>query len=256
MQGLIIFIISTLFLIVILFVRIPVFKRRAKLRANFRELLFQHVLYYRSLSNTNKIRFEEKINDFLFYVKIHGVKTEVTDLDKLLVASSAVIPVFGFDNWRYYNLHDVLLYPDTFDRDNFSVTDLDRNTLGMVGTGPMQRIMILSKPALHEGFLNEISNHNTGIHEFVHLVDKADGATDGIPQQLLNVRSTVRWKSLMNEEIEKIKKEQSDIDAYAATSTTEFFAVVAEYFFQQPNLLKERHTELFEMMTEMFQQNL
>jgi len=256
MHGLIIFIVCAILLAILLFIKIPGLKRKIKLPSNFRNLLLQNVYYYRKLNKADKIRFEEKIKDFLSYIKIHGVKTEVTDLDKLLVASSAVIPVFGFPEWRYYNLHDVLLYPDTFDRDNFSITDLDRNTLGMVGTGPLQRMMILSKPALREGFMNEGGKHNTGIHEFAHLLDKADGSTDGIPRQLLNEKSTSRWISLMNKTMEEIKRGYSDIDAYAATGSTEFFPVVAEYFFQRPDLFKENHPELFELMEEIFQQQV
>ena len=31
--------------------------------------------------------------------------------------TSAVIPLFGFPGWRYRNLNEVLLYPNTFDED-------------------------------------------------------------------------------------------------------------------------------------------
>jgi len=67
------------------------------------------------------------------------VHTVVDELDKLLVASSAVIPIFGFDGWHYYNLRNVLLYEDTFDAENFSMTGENRNILGMVGTGPCSK---------------------------------------------------------------------------------------------------------------------
>ena len=96
-------------------------KVKFKLPENYKELLRENVAYYRLLNETDKTRFEEKIKDFLSYVKIHGVHSPVEDLDKLLVASSAVIPIFGFDNWRYYNLHDVLLYDWAFDRESFSI---------------------------------------------------------------------------------------------------------------------------------------
>jgi len=35
---------------------------------------------------------------------------------------------------------------------------------------------------------------------------------------------------------------------YGATNTTEFFAVISEYFFEQPELLKSNHPDLFEML--------
>jgi len=254
MQGLIIFIICTVVLVFILFVRKPFFKPKVVLPTGFREILFSNVVYYRSLSDADKIRFEKKIKDFLSYVKIDGVNTRVDPIDKMLVACSAVIPIFGFENWRYYNLRYVLLYEGTFDKENFSTTSFERNTLGVVGSGALQQMMILSKPALREGFLNAGEKYNTGIHEFVHLLDKADGGADGVPEQLLNKEQIIQWNNIADEAVEKIKRNESDINPYGATNKTEFFAVASEYFFQRPDLLKENHPQLFEMMREIFKQ--
>src|SRR6266498_4242791 len=254
MAGLIAFVIGVILLVGIIFLWKPKRKNKVVLPENYRELLHDYVAFYRSLNDADKLRFEEKIKYFLSYVKIYGVSTEVDDLDKLLVASSAVIPIFGFDNWHYYNLRYVLIYEDAFNEDSFSTTDIERNIWGMIGTGAMQKMMILSKPALLMCFLNEAGTNNTVIHEFVHLLDKADGATDGIPEQLLSRQYTIPWLNLMNETIEKIKQGDSDINPYGATSKTEFFAVAAEYFFQRPDLFKENHPELFALMEQIFHQ--
>jgi Mlc titration factor MtfA (ptsG expression regulator) len=224
--------------VLLLFIKKPWLKQKISLPPGFREILFSNVAYYRALNNPDKIRFEKKIKDFLSYIKIDGVNTTVESIDKMLVASSAVIPTFGFEDWHYYNLRYVLLYEGTFDRENFSTTSFERNTLGMVGSGAMQQIMILSKPALREGFLNAGEKYNTGIHEFVHLLDKADGSADGIPQQLLNKEQIIIWNKIIDEAIEQIKKGESDINPYGATNKTEFFAVASEYFFQRPDLSK------------------
>ena len=248
--------------IIILIVILPLLiflilrKRKSKVRKvtlpqNFRGLLNEHVAFYRQLNDERKLKFENRIKEFLSYVRIDGVNTEVDELDKLLVASSAVIPVFNF-NWRYYNLRNVLIYGDTFNREEFSVTAQERDVLGMVGTGAMERMMILSKPALRQGFANENSMYNTGIHEFVHLLDKADGATDGIPEQLLSRQYTIPWIQYMNEEIGKIKEGNSDINIYGVTSQAEFFAVASEYFFGAPELFQRNHAELFNLMEKIF----
>ncbi|HTN05873.1 M90 family metallopeptidase [Agriterribacter sp.] len=221
---------------------------------NIPQLLSGHVAYYRELAPEQKTIFEKKVKEFLLYIRIHGVNTEVEDLDKVLVASSAVIPVFGFDKWRYYNLKDVLLYGDRFNTEDFSTTGNERNTLGMVGTGALQQMMILSKPALRQGFQNEGEKNNTGIHEFVHLLDKADGATDGIPEALVQRQYTIPWIKYMSEAIHDIKSGNSDIDIYGAASQAEFFAVAAEYFFKRPDLFEVRHPELFALMEKIFNQ--
>ena len=49
-----------------------------------------------------------------------------------------------------------------------------------------------------------------------------------------------------------MKEEDSDMNPYGYTNKTEFFAVAAEYFFEHPELFKEKHPALFEMMQKMF----
>ncbi|HRI20258.1 MAG TPA: zinc-dependent peptidase [Panacibacter sp.] len=254
MYGLIIFIISISIISWLILRKPSAVTIKVDLPQDFKELLLKNVAFYRALNDADKIRFEEKIKDFLSYVNIQGVNTETEELDKLLVASSAVIPVFGFDNWHYYNLQSVLLYADAFTADNFSTNSGEKNTLGMVGTGAMQQMMILSKPSLRLGFKNETDKNNTGIHEFVHLLDKADGETDGIPEQLLTRQYTIPWLSRIKESIDEIRKGKSDINPYGSVSTTEFFAVAAEYFFERPDLFKVKHPELSGLMEMAFQQ--
>ena len=224
------------------------------LPATYPELLEEHVAYYRSLSGEKKKLFDDRVRHFLNHIKIEGVGTTVDDLDKVLVASSAIIPIFGFDDW-YYPLTDILLYEDRFNAD-YQTTGDERNILGMVGEGgALQSTMVLSKPALHDGFANETSKGNTGIHEFVHLLDKVDGSTDGLPEYLLEKDHIKPWLQLIHRSIQEIKENHSDINPYGITNEAEFFAVVSEYFFKRPDLLHEKHPELFARLEEIFRQN-
>lgn len=220
-----------------------------------RKLLLEHVDFYQQLQPREKIRYENKIAAFLAEVHIEGVGTPIEPLDRLLVASSAVIPVFGFPDWRYQNLTNVLLYPDTFNTD-FQFEGGSRNILGMVGTGYMNGQMVLSRSALHQGFSKNAGKENTGIHEFVHLLDKSDGATDGIPENLMKHEYTVPWIKMIHQEIQRIEQGKSDINPYAVTNEAEFFAVVSEYFFEKPRLFKEKHPELYNMLANAFSQDL
>jgi len=252
MGALIVLLFIIVTIVIIVFYKKPL--KQVVLPINYKELLIENVAFYRSINDEEKIRFEEKIKEFLGYVRIHGVNTSVEDIDRLLVAASAVIPIFGFPEWKYYNLRDVLLYPDTFNKDEFLSANNNRNTLGMVGNGAMQRVMILSKPALHYGFKNDLGKENTGIHEFVHLLDKEDGAVDGLPEALLNRQYTIPWLELMTENIEAINAGRSDFNIYGATNKAEFFAVASEYFFERPDLFKENHEDLYNLMANIFHQ--
>ena len=220
---------------------------------NWRVILLHNINFYNAISDEEKKRFEYKIQEFLLNCRITGIKTTVDIKDKLLVASSAIIPIFSFNEWRYTNLQEVLLYPSMFNQ-NFETEGNNTNILGMVGSGYMEGKMILSKPALINGFSNSSDKKNTAIHEFTHLIDKIDGVTDGIPAVLLDKQYVIPWLDLIKKEIDVIYSNKSDINPYGATNNQEFFAVISEYFFERPKLLKKKHPELYSLLEKIFQQ--
>lgn len=217
------------------------------------KILNEKVSFYTELNSEEKIRFEKEILYFLNNVTVTGVKVEIDDADKLLVASSAVIPLFGFPELRYRNINEVLLYKDAFNEEHQTEGE-KRTILGKVGSGNMNRLMILSLPALRASFDNKTSKSNVGIHEFVHLIDKADGAVDGLPESLLQQQYVLPWLNAMQKEIGNINKNNSDINPYGATSQIEFLSVASEYFFNQPEKFKDNHPELYKLMTTMYRQ--
>lgn len=217
-------------------------------------VLETEVHYYQQLDAENKLLFQDRIQRFLSKVRITGVNTTVEETDRMLIGASAVIPVFGFPGWEYTNLNEVLLYPDAFN-ETFEQEGENRYTLGLVGTGAFQDIMILSQPQLLDGYRNPHSRSNPGIHEFVHLVDKTGGVVDGIPEAIMLKKYIQPWRELMQAGINKILEYNSDINPYGATNEGEFFAVVAEYFFKQPHVLKDNHPDLYKMLSNIFNQD-
>ena len=217
----------------------------------FKKILEEQVPFYKNLDDDRKQEFENRIQHFLARTRITGVKTTVEDIDRVLIASSAVIPIFNFSGWEYVNLHEVLLYPDSFDHE-FQQEGSHRSIIGMVGSGAMNHVMILSQHELRQAFINKTGKTNTAIHEFVHLVDKTDGTIDGVPEFIVEKKYILPWLQLMRKEIELILKDRSDIDPYGATNEAEFFAVVSEYFFERPKLLKEKHPDLYKLLSEIF----
>ena len=218
-------------------------------------ILARYVSFYNSLSGEEKNRFEYKVQEFLLNCRITGIDTSIDLTDKLLVASSAVIPIFQFDDWKYSNIHEVLLYPSMFN-ENFDTEGSGRGILGMVGSGYMEGKMILSKQALSHGFKNESDKKNTAIHEFVHLIDKTDGSVDGIPSLLLEKQYSIPWIDLINKKIDEIYDGKSDINPYGGTDRAEFFSVVSEYFFERPKLLAKNHPDLYNLLEKIFKQDM
>lgn len=220
---------------------------------DYRELLRGYVDFYNKLDDKNQAVFENRVQHFLATTTITGVNTAVESLDRVLIAAGAIIPIFGFPDWEYINLNEVLVYPDSFNED-FEQQGAGRNTLGVVGTGAYQNVMILSQHELRQGFLNKTGKTNTAIHEFVHLVDKTDGSVDGIPEFFVSRQYVLPWLQLMRKEIQKIMANRSDINPYGATNEAEFLAVAAEYFFERPDLLQVKHPDLYDLLARIFRQ--
>lgn len=224
--------------------------------AEWREILNERVKFYSDLTSQEKLDFEYRVQKFLLNKKITSVgDVKVGDVDKLLVASSAIIPMFRFPEYYYPKLQEILIYPEHFDSD-FQTKGNNREILGLVGhEGILNQSMILSQKALRAGYQNTVDGRNVGIHEFVHLIDNSDKMMDGLPAILMTHDYSIPFMDLVSKEIERIKNNQSEIDSYGATNNSEFFAVSSELFFENPEKMRRRHPELYKYMKEIFRSN-
>ncbi len=235
-------------------------RRRAILAQPFpvewEAVLQREVVFFRALEPAEKQRFRREIQLFLGEKRVTGIGMQVDATTRVLTAASAIIPIFGFPEWEWNQINEVLIYPSRFNQDFSFEEGAGRHTLGMVGTGPMNGLMILVKPDLLHGFRNAADKHNVGIHEFAHLVDKSDGAIDGLPGVGLDRQAIGPWVDLMRRKMLEIEQGDSDIDPYALTNEAEFFAVTTEYFFERPGVMQRKHPELYTMLEKVFRQDL
>jgi Mlc titration factor MtfA (ptsG expression regulator) len=220
------------------------------------EVLQREVIFFRALEPADQVRFRRELQVFLGEKLITGVGTQLDETTRVLAAASAIIPIFGFPEWEWDQISEVLIYPSRFSQDFGFGADESHRTLGMVGTGAMNRMMILAKPDLLAGFRNPADKRNVGLHEFAHLVDKSDGTIDGLPGVGLDRRSVGPWLELVRRKMEEIRRGDSDIDDYALTNEAEFFAVASEYFFERPGVMERKHPELYRMLSRIFNQRL
>jgi Mlc titration factor MtfA (ptsG expression regulator) len=218
------------------------------------ELLEQKVGYYNKLTKEDKMLFQKRIGIFLSEATISGVGVTIDDPLRLLVASSAVIPVFRFERWRYVNMGEILVYDGEVNTDLSSHEKKDGILLGQVRPFQARHIVLLSKQYLEEGFQIMHTRTNVGIHEFVHLIDQADGSIDGVPNTIMPENLLKPWTKLMYAELDKMKKGKSDINPYGLTNHAEFFAVVSEYFFSNPERFEKHHPELYLILAKTFHQ--
>ncbi len=227
----------------------------ASLSPASRQFLMGHVAFYKALTESDRLLFEKRMLLFLQTTEIAGNGIAVEEEDRLLVAASAIIPVWGFPDWHYFNLCLVILVPSAFNESS-EFGQPDSCIQGMVGSGPMHGKMILSKPALHNGFANSRDKRNVAIHEFAHLIDMADGDCDGFPERLSDYAYSLPWFDVIYQKIADIENRKSNIGAYAATNKVEFFAVATEYFFERPDMLRKKHPKVYEALKTFYRQDV
>ena len=238
----------------------PIRRRRETLRrpfsAEWEAVLQRDVLFFRVLPLAAQQRFRCYLQVFLAEKRVTGIGMRLDTTTRVLTAASAIIPIFGLPDWEWDQITEVLVYPDRFDGDFRFGDTRDQNILGIVGTGSLNRLMILSKPDLIQGFRNASDKRNVGLHEFAHLLDKSDGVIDGIPGVRLDRQGVGPWIDLLRRKMLEIGSGRSDIDRYALTNEAEFFAVTSEYFFERPGLMLQKHPHLYAALERVFNQDL
>lgn len=224
-------------------------KPKPKLSLEDLELLNKHVYYFNQLSTDKKVLFVDEVALFLSHVPIYFYKTNKSRLVALLVASSAIIITFGLP-FRYKNYVTRVFVVKGI------VSELDKSyTTGEVRVKGSFKDLYLSEEALIQGFKNSNDKHHVGIHEFVHILDVADGNMDGILGYFMSKEIIAKWKAITSNEMDQIRLKKSTIRTYGATNVKEFLTVCSEYFFERPKKLKEEHPEIYDLLSRTFLQN-
>ncbi|TKT90938.1 M90 family metallopeptidase [Dyadobacter frigoris] len=231
--------------------RLAVFK--TPFPAAWRQILEKHSVFFKNLDGQKQTLFEKRVQLFLIGKRVEGIDTEIDDEIRVLVAASSIIPTFAFPAFDYPDLNEVLVYPASFsEKFEIGAHKHDENIEGMVGNRYMNHSLLLSKPALLSGFNGRKGENNVGIHEFVHLLDREDGDTDGVPERLADNAYALPWLHLIKKEMQNIRSGESDINPYAITNNAEFLAVVSEYFFNNPEEFQRKHPELYEILSKFY----
>jgi Mlc titration factor MtfA (ptsG expression regulator) len=227
-------------------------RRQAILSAPFprpwKDFLETRSDHYRRLPAAYRPEFDQQAQIFLAEKRITGIEMEVSDELKLLVAASAVMLTVGWPGYTWDQLTEVLVYPDDFDRDyRFGGTDLS-------GQAHPWGIVILSAPTLLRSFAVADDGYHLGVHEFAHLLDLAQTRFDGIPPYLSD-ESIRKWVTIMELEVERLRRGDSELSPYGLTGPQELFAVAVEAFFETPLALTSSHGELYAFLSSYFRQD-
>ncbi len=215
--------------------------------------VLRKIPHYRHLGSEDKQKIERSILRFMHTKHFTGVKMEVADEMKVVIAFYACLLLLHIETKNCYdNLKTIILYPTPVVlkevRDNGGI--YTKEDFVIDGQSANDTVVLVWHDAKYEAY--HLRHDNVIVHEFAHEIDFMDGAIDGVPpierskydswtRVLFNDYKKLRKVALKNREWGKYKL----LGSYAATNEAEFFAVVSERFFESPHSLKHHFPELY-----------
>ena len=189
----------------------------------------------------------------------HGL--EVTLSMKVTVAAQACLLILNLGAEYYDGWVEVILYPGAF-RVYHASTDaiglVHEEASALSGEAWLSGPLILSWDDVAKSSYRGGIEHNVVVHEFAHKLDGLNGVVNGMPP-LRRGMSRKCWAEAWSAAYDKLCRqveagESGFIDAYAATSPAEFFAVASEYFFTAPEILKSASPGVYQQLTMFYRQ--
>jgi Mlc titration factor MtfA (ptsG expression regulator) len=190
----------------------------------------------------------------------HGLR--VTDEMAVVIAAQAALPILELGLDYYSGWVEVILYPGAFRVKRESV---DQNGLVsseariLSGESWLRGPVIISWEDVERDLDFPHPGHNVVIHEFAHKLDMLNGRANGMPP--LHPRMEIEhWTQALSAAFGVLQQQVAHhhptrIDAYAATTPAEYFAVVSEYFFTAPDVLRHHCPEVYRQLTEFYRQD-
>jgi Mlc titration factor MtfA (ptsG expression regulator) len=211
-------------------------------------ILTARVSFFGRLAGEDRARFLQYLNAFVgekHFIGAGGM--EITDEVRVVIGACAVRLILNLDLSFYDRLTEIIVYPYVY-----SHRDDKRAILGEAqdwGT------VVLSWPAVLQGLVDPRDGHDTALHEFAHVLDRATGAFDGTPR-LKSLEDYRPWAQIMSRHYLRLRQgataESGILRPYGGINEAEFFAVVTETYFEKPRQLKKQLPDLYSELQEFY----
>ncbi len=227
------------------------------------ECLRKNVPHYSLLFEEEKAKLRDSVQIFVAEKHWEGCRgLQVTDEMRVTISGQACLLTLGMEKNYFPRVRTILIYPGGFrvPRDR-QITDMaiEGETMPVLGQAVHRGPVILSWEDIRNPGNESGVPLNLVIHEFAHQLDMQDGPADGTPS-LSSRKLQKKWRRVMKEEYDRLVQESEEgrltlLDAYGATSESEFFAVASECFFEQPVELKRQYPELYAVLRRYYRQD-
>jgi len=208
-----------------------------------REILSDCSALYNRLPSDLKTKLEGLIHVFLNEVafEVKGFD-KVTEEMRICVAAEACVLILGRGYNSYWKLKRVKIWKELLkdERGEFA---------GWAG----RRNVSLHWDSVLYGMKQGNDNYNVILHEFAHVLDRADDAqAQSIPVAEDSV-DRPKWEELFKREYPRIKAAYKAgrahaIREYALSDEAEFFTCATESFFERPKKLKKYNPEIYDIL--------
>ncbi len=224
--------------------------------AAWRQILKHRMPYFRALPADLQLQLKKLIQVFVAEKQFVGcADLVVTDEMRVTIAAQACLLLLNKPPHYYPKLKQILIYPAAF-----VVPTAQSDAAGVVSEMAQVRLgeswqtgqIILSWVDTLKSAAICNDGHNLVIHEFAHQLDQLKGQATGAPL-LRSTEAYQQWAEVLSYEFEQLQKQlalglPTLFDSYAATNPAEFFAVISEVFFEQPDLFAAQHGALYQQL--------
>ena len=242
-------------------------RRRAKILAtpfpeNWDQIIRDNVRHARHLTPDQQQKLRRLVQIFVVERNWEGCGgLTLTDDMKVTIATLACLLVVGMnEELLFEHVMSILVYPTGYVAPlshvsgTSPVIDAGQPRLGEAWwRGPV----ILSWTDSLAGARTESPGRNLVLHEFAHQLDMMNGRIcDGTPP-LRTREQHERWVSVLGPVFDQLVEDcrsghQGLIDCYGAKNPAEFFAVLTEKFFEQPNVLLHHHEPAYRVLRDFY----
>lgn len=225
----------------------------------WRSLLSRQVPLYSRLPEPGRKQLEQRVQLFLSEKPFYGCDGfEVDDTVRVTIAGHACLLVLARPYSDFDDVRSILVYPSSYrveqEEDDGTVVSVNHEIRAGEASGHGQVVLAWSE--CEAGAVNPQGEHNVILHEFAHQLDYLDGSADGAPP--LSGEQAQHWQRTMSEAYQQLQEtlqhhQPAWLDPYGASAPAEFFAVLTEAYFQQPQHLQEAQPEVYRALLAFYQ---
>jgi hypothetical protein len=225
------------------------------------DILRRNVRLYASLPSADQMKLRDDLRVFIaerYWEGANGLMIS-DDMRVTIAAHASLLTLHLPDDRDWFRpVRTVIVYPESFlsvskrSGPGGIISEGFANSGEAWSNGPV----ILSWADALWGGRNAMDGRNLVLHEFAHVLDMADGLSNGTPP-LRSREQYRRWHEVMTGDYQRLITDAEFghatlLDVYGATNVAEFFAIATEAFFERGRAMQHLHPALYQALRDFY----